>query len=422
LRWIISISVVLVLGALAILPAAFADDGLTLDGAIEIRGTMTGTLPPTGQVWYKFHNGGDRKPLGIVLKFEPYPGSPDNDVSFNVWTKQRQGSSQIMENVMLGTATESGLSAMLPGGYKYWQGSTDVPRTYYLQVFNNHPSQAISFALAGTGAVFPPPTPELAAPRMGIMNAPPPGTPPVSSMIYNSTYIISETRQIGPYIIRVWFNRGPIKMVADTIVSIGASGVTPVQIEQVAGINPLTGRDITGSGAPSLVIDTYTGGAHCCFNTQVYELGQVFNKVLDTRPSACSVKLEDMEGGGVYAATTCDDTFTYKYCSFADSPLVRVILKYTPGQGYLPASPAFAHLYQPDIEAHSALLSGQPGARSEPDGTNKCSVLPLVLDYLYSGAPDQAWAVIEQWYPFPDRDEWWLDIRRSATASELFTP
>lgn len=41
---------------------------------------------------------------------------------------------------------------------------------------------------------------------------------------------------------------------------------------------------------------------------------------------------------------------------------------------------------------------GQTGEKEDA----KCSVIPLVLDYLYTGQPDQAWAELYRLYPYPD--------------------
>jgi hypothetical protein len=47
-------------------------------------------------------------------------------------------------------------------------------------------------------------------------------------------------------------------------------------------------------------------------------------------------------------------------------------------------------------------------------------VLPLVLDYLYSGQPDQAWAALESYYQFPDAAAFREEIQASVEASPLY--
>jgi hypothetical protein len=50
----------------------------------------------------------------------------------------------------------------------------------------------------------------------------------------------------------------------------------------------------------------------------------------------------------------------------------------------------------------------------------QCTVLPLVLDYLYSGQQDKAWEVLEDYYPFQDLNSFKLDILQKARNSQYF--
>jgi hypothetical protein len=447
-----SLLLVAVLGVaiMMLLPTVFAagpTGGPSLEQAVDLQGTMSGTLAPGAETWYKVWDKGSNKGIGVVMRYEPAPQKADNLASFNVWMAQRKGWE--WENVNVGTATNSSVvNYGLPPGIKYWRGGADLEHTYFLQVFNYYPDVTINYSLAFVGETFPPPTPVLIdqpgnlppgsppavspnggqPPAIPVLPVTPPGPtvsgwPPAPSVYVGTTYAVSDTRQIGAYTIRMWRNTSANRFPADNIVTVNAPNQPQLQIETVAGLHELTGKDITGSGYPSLIVETYSGGAHCCFNTQVYELGPRLNKVLDTKPNNCGVRFQDLEGKGIYTATTCDDVFAYKYCPFAYSPAVRVVMRYVPGLGYKPDSPAFAGQFEPDILSHlKTLAEGQPGSNAEWDGTNKCSVLPVVLDYLYSGEPEQARLTVEQFYSGPDLDDWWAEIQDIVTNSMLFVP
>lgn len=120
--------------------------------------------------------------------------------------------------------------------------------------------------------------------------------------------------------------------------------------------------------------------------------------------SHCPGEFRDLNGDGVYEFLTCDDSFAYKFCSFAQSPLVRVVLKFMPGQGYVPASPEFPEIYAEEIAQHRAQAEEtlNQGPSPDRDGTPKCVVLALVLDYLYSGQPEKAWEALYHYYRYPD--------------------
>ncbi len=80
----------------------------------------------------------------------------------------------------------------------------------------------------------------------------------------NAVYQIKEERTISAYTIRVWQNPNSESLLGfDGIVTVQAVGQPMVQIDMAGGVHELTGTDITGEGNPDLVIETYSGGAHC---------------------------------------------------------------------------------------------------------------------------------------------------------------
>jgi len=228
---------------------------------------------------------------------------------------------------------------------------------------------------------------------------------------------------IGSYTVQLWRNTAGDSWGFDAIATISAEGRTLVQIEFVSGLGDITGADITGEGHPDVIIETFTGGAHCCFSTIVYDLGPTLTKVLETPESNCSGGFTDLDGDSVLEFVTCDDLFAYAYCSYVASPMVQVILQYEPGRGYVPASPRFVHLYAEGIAMHTEMAErAEPGGLGEWDGTTKCAVLPLMLDYLYAGQADRAWAEFSRLYDFPDGPLFWAEVMQGVAGSPLYVP
>lgn len=135
----------------------------------------------------------------------------------------------------------------------------------------------------------------------------------------------------------------------------------------------------------------------------------------------------DVNGDGIYEFLTCDDSFGYRYCPFYDSPLVRVVLRYELGVGYVPAGPQFPDVYAEEIVAHTALA--ETARRREgpfPDwpwyGTPRCEVLALVLDYLYSGQVERAWEALYHYYRHPDVEGFRAEIEATVWGSSYFVP
>ena len=245
---------------------------------------------------------------------------------------------------------------------------------------------------------------------------------PVSRFFTDARYQLADERLIAGYAVRIWRNAASASAGGfDQIATLAQTGVPLVQVEFFSEVDPLTGTDITGDGMPEAILRTYSGGAHCCFSTVVYSLGERLELRLETAASNCSGEFRDLDDDGPLEFVTCDDRFAYAYCPYAASPVVTAVLAYDPALGYVPASPAFTQLYAEPIAAHTALAEqAQPGALGEWDATTKCAVLPLVLDYLYSGQPERAWSELERLYTFPDAETFRQEIEDTVVASPLY--
>jgi hypothetical protein len=248
---------------------------------------------------------------------------------------------------------------------------------------------------------------------------------PTSTLYPDSgaVYGLEKELVFGEYAVRFWRNTVDNGFNFAGIVVIAAQGQAPIQIESVLQLNDLTGTDVDQDGNPDVVIETYTGGAHCCSATIVYSMTPTApREILHSVESNCGGRLIDFNGDGILEFETCDDSFAYTYCPYAASPIVQVIYAVNPQTGlYQPASPQFANLYAEAIAADTHRAEqGQPGENGEWDNTNKCSVLPLVLDYLYSGRTDRAWSEFNRLYTHPDAATFRSEIETTVFASPRY--
>ena len=249
-------------------------------------------------------------------------------------------------------------------------------------------------------------------------------TSPTSERFPNELYELDKEMVIGEYGVCLWRSVNSEKRRYQGIVTISCNGKLLARHEWALGFGDLTGTDIIGNGNPNVIITLYSGGAHCCFETMIYDLGLILTEVpVSSSPQGnCHGTFQDLDGDGIYEIVTCDDAFAYRYCAYAYSPAVRVILKYEAEVGYVPASPKFAYLYADDIDEHTQWA--KRATRGDPINgwynTSKCAVLPLVLDYLYSGRIEEAWQALYRYYTFPDIEEFRTDIQRVVHRSPYF--
>ena len=247
--------------------------------------------------------------------------------------------------------------------------------------------------------------------------------PPPAATSPEAGYLLEEERLINGYAVRIWRNPGD-QLGFDSILMIEAAGLPSIRVDMFSALNDLTGGDLNADGYPDLVVETYSGGAHCCFGTQVFSLRPGGAALILQKPeSNAGGTFEDLNVDGVSEFITYDDSFAYQYCPYAAGVVVKVIMAYDPGEDrYLPASPRFPEQYANEIATNEGRASAAPGELGEWDGTNICAVLPLALDYLYMGQPDRARSEFASRYSGSDADAKWAEVLQVVQGSPLYTP
>jgi hypothetical protein len=134
--------------------------------------------------------------------------------------------------------------------------------------------------------------------------------------------------------------------------------------------------DLDGDGEPEVVLDTYSGGAHCCITARIYE----YRAATASYARAPSVyfgnlgyRLEDLDGDGRPEFNGTDDAFAYAFSSFASSAFPPLILHLTrdPASGKArmrDVTRAFPAVIRKDA---AALLKDIRKARRSHDGTHE---------------------------------------------------
>lgn len=175
--------------------------------------------------------------------------------------------------------------------------------------------------------------------------------------------------------------------------------------------NQATGKDINGDGRPDLVLEGYSGGAHCCWTYWIVSLapsprlaGKIFNET--------TLRFQDLEGDGKTEIVTRDGAFDYfDGLSHAYAPMPTVVLRLE-GRRLIDASARFWKEYEQQIGEARANLnpellrrfrSGADKDAPVEDQRTKSTVLEIVLAYLYGGRPEEAWKALEEMWPADDR-------------------
>ena len=187
----------------------------------------------------------------------------------------------------------------------------------------------------------------------------------------------------------------------------------------------LSGQDVNGDGTPDIVLEGYSGGAHCCWTYYVVSLGaqpQLLAKFENERGAAFRIN----QSTGRMEIETLDGNFDYfdELCH-ACSPFPDVYMRL---DGKKLVDVSREHLAQYDqtiqslekeIPARQLKVFLQAENKEEKVGWEEVSsnVVRIVLAYLYSGRKQQARNTLRKMWPAFDQDRVWkliLETRRKG--------
>jgi hypothetical protein len=97
------------------------------------------------------------------------------------------------------------------------------------------------------------------------------------------------------------------------------------------GGSPLTFADLDGDGTPELLVDSFTGGAHCCQLTQIFRAGATAEVRQERNWADPGYRLKDLDKDGRPEFVTYDAAFGYQFAAFAFSLTPIKILDWQAG-------------------------------------------------------------------------------------------
>jgi hypothetical protein len=245
-------------------------------------------------------------------------------------------------------------------------------------------------------------------------------------------YSLHDERSVGPFTIQRWVNTvmpevSPSGMCdcltlvyesARRVMTFGSPGTLSAY-----SMTDLTGTDINGDGLPDLIVSAWSGGAHCCYSTAAYSVGEDVKPILVLETGNCGPgEFEDLDGNGTREFITCDDRWAYIYCSFADSPFPRVIYSYDASRGsYVLETPRFASRYRDQLATvldEAQIWMAQSGGKDF--GLDKCRLLRPALGLMYAGRFYDGLVLIRGLYRGADREEFERETVDKVRTSPLW--
>ncbi len=181
------------------------------------------------------------------------------------------------------------------------------------------------------------------------------------------------------------------------------------------------GTDVTGDGVPDVIVQAYTGGAHCCSQALVLSLGDSLADYGVIEGGDGDIEFEDVDGDSLPEARVGDWRFAYwREYAFVETIAPTVILKFRDG-AFRPACdlmredpPDERTLRQRARELSRGWVAGDP----PPD------LYGYAVDLIYAGNAGQAWRFLD--LAWPDRvggkDDFLRDLRDRLDGSPCWSP
>ena len=180
--------------------------------------------------------------------------------------------------------------------------------------------------------------------------------------------------------------------------------------------------DKTGDGVPDIMLDFFSGGAHCCFSTYFVNLGEPPTVIerIDTENASLSPISVNPKGGLRFQ--THENAFAYWNIFFAGSPMPLVILEFVNGE----LRPNFS-LTRKRPPALAVLRTKAKKARlkindNPYDGIGmdfEEAFWDEMLDLIYTGNEELAWQYFDLVWPVskPGKERFLTDFKEQLALS-----
>jgi len=165
-----------------------------------------------------------------------------------------------------------------------------------------------------------------------------------------------------------------------------------------------------------LVVEQFSGGAHCCWSDWIIELTSPISILYDSQkyPVGYGMVIEDInkDGNSEFIQTLL--TFDYfDRMPHAYSPLPAVVFAFDESSNqFVPANPRFAEYFLKDIEEniqycqeYITKVKANPDSYDDSTGEYLSSVLQVVIQYIYVNQEENAWSFFDQNYLLKDKEE-----------------
>lgn len=166
-----------------------------------------------------------------------------------------------------------------------------------------------------------------------------------------------------------------------------------------------------------LLIDYFTGGAHCCFYTFIGDIVDNKFKIIDSITwGNAGYEAKDIDGDGIMEIVGSSDIFAYAFTNYAETRFPLVIYKYENNKLKF-VNKEFPELVEKEIkdfktDVKDFIKKGFKCPKNDTEetfntdaGSLKTMIAPIVADYQSLGRVKEGYDYIDKVYKCPDKEK-----------------
>lgn len=168
-------------------------------------------------------------------------------------------------------------------------------------------------------------------------------------------------------------------------------------------------QDLDGDREPEVLVDFYTGGAHCCTYSVIYQFVPSQNRYEPMQQAWGNVgyRLVDLDRDGRTEFQSADDRFAYAFASYAASGFPMQIWRYQKGD-LVNVTRQFPKLVYQDATQWWNYV----GEAKSQDSEVKGLLAAYLADKYLLNQQQDGWKRVQQVYQERDRLEFFKELRR----------
>jgi hypothetical protein len=187
-------------------------------------------------------------------------------------------------------------------------------------------------------------------------------------------------------------------------------------------VSSIAGYNLSGGEEKDIIIETYTGGAHCCTMLYIGKLKDRSFNITDTIYLGNSgFEVKDIDGDGKYEIECVWDGFAYAFTAYAFSRFPLVIYGYRDGK-LSAVTGEYRQLVNDEIESFKADLKGtgfykcpenEEDSFSSGAGETKAILAAILYDYVTLGEGEKGYRLIDETYNCPDKGKFVEELQNT---------